>query len=193
MLKIEIEVKVRHRREADGTDHKRDLSVLLQIKRLIAFTFCDAPLRRPLSHKALFPVGSSSTSSLVLGGSRTWKMTIKAKNKASLVKPDAIWVVHHVFLIYHFIFSHKLNALTHNTYNADVAKLVCRGHGVIVQQTGCGHPARICVISKDDELVFVTSVTDPKQAFLNVRHDHSLANGMDASHQVWNVLNKEKA
>lgn len=35
-------------------------------------TFCDAPLRRPLSHKALFPVGSSSTSSLVLGGRRTW-------------------------------------------------------------------------------------------------------------------------
>lgn len=35
------------------------------------FTFCDAPLRSPLSHKALFPVGSSSTSSLVLGGRRT--------------------------------------------------------------------------------------------------------------------------
>lgn len=35
-------------------------------------TFCDAPLSKPLSHNALFPVGSSSTSSLVLGGRRTW-------------------------------------------------------------------------------------------------------------------------
>lgn len=35
-------------------------------------TFWEAPLSSPLSHKALFPVGSSSTSSLVLGGRRTW-------------------------------------------------------------------------------------------------------------------------
>lgn len=32
-------------------------------------TFCDAPFSRPLSHKALFPVGSSSTSSLTSPGS----------------------------------------------------------------------------------------------------------------------------
>lgn len=79
------------------------------------------------------------------------------------------------------------------TYNADVAKLVCRGHGVIVQQAGCGHPAGVRVVGEDDQLVFVTSVTDPEQAFLNVRHDHSLANGVDAGHQVWNVLRKEEA
>lgn len=34
-------------------------------------TFCDAPLSRPLSQSALLPVGSSSTSSLVLGGNLT--------------------------------------------------------------------------------------------------------------------------
>lgn len=34
-------------------------------------TFCDAPLRSPLSQRALLPVGSSSTSSLVLGGNLT--------------------------------------------------------------------------------------------------------------------------
>lgn len=44
------------------------------------FTFCEAPLRRPLSHNALFPVGSSSTSSLVLGGRRTWQSRKKLKH-----------------------------------------------------------------------------------------------------------------
>lgn len=76
------------------------------------------------------------------------------------------------------------------TYNADVPKLVCRGHGVIIQQTGCGHPARICVISKDDELVLVASVPNPEQALLNVRYNHSLAYGVDASDQVGNVLKR---
>lgn len=38
-------------------------------------TFWEAPLSKPRSHKALFPVGSSSTSSLVLGGSLTYKYT----------------------------------------------------------------------------------------------------------------------
>lgn len=36
-----------------------------------SITFCDAPLSRPLSQRALLPVGSSSTSSLVLGGNLT--------------------------------------------------------------------------------------------------------------------------
>lgn len=44
------------------------------------FTFCEAPLRRPLSHNALFPVGSSSTSSLVLGGRRTWQSQKKFRH-----------------------------------------------------------------------------------------------------------------
>lgn len=76
------------------------------------------------------------------------------------------------------------------TYNADVAKLVSGGHGVIVEQTGCGYPAGICVISKDDELVLIASVAHPEQALLHVRDDHTLAYCMDASHQVGNVLNR---
>lgn len=86
--------------------------------------------------------------------------------------------------------SRSPNTPSRHTYDADVPELVCRGHGVVVQQTGRGHPAGIRVISEDDELVLVASVSNPEQALLNVRHDHTLANGMDASHQVWNVLNR---
>lgn len=74
------------------------------------------------------------------------------------------------------------------TYYADVPKLVGRSHGVVVEQTGCRHPAGICVISEDDKLVLIAPVTHPEQTLLNVRHDHTLANGVDASHQVGNVL-----
>lgn len=77
-----------------------------------------------------------------------------------------------------------------HTYNADVPKLVSRGHGIVVKQTGRGHPAGICVISKDDELVLVAPVTNPEQALLNIRHDHTLADGIDAGHQVGNVLKR---
>lgn len=86
--------------------------------------------------------------------------------------------------------THTPNTPSHHTYDADVPKLVCTGHGVVVQQTGRCHPAGIRVISEDDELVLVASVSNPEQALLNVRHNHTLANGMDASHQVWNVLNR---
>lgn len=74
------------------------------------------------------------------------------------------------------------------TYDADVPKLVSGGHGVVVEQTGRCHPAGICVISKDDELVLIAPVAHPEQTLLNVRHDHTLADGVDASHQVGNVL-----
>lgn len=74
------------------------------------------------------------------------------------------------------------------TYDADVPKLVSRGHSVVVEQTGCRHPAGICVISEDDELVLIAPVTHPEQTLLNVRHDHALADGVDATHQVGNVL-----
>ena len=47
--------------------------------KMFFFTFCDAPLRSPLSHNALFPVGSSSTSSLVFGGRRTWQKNVNEK------------------------------------------------------------------------------------------------------------------
>lgn len=77
-----------------------------------------------------------------------------------------------------------------HTYDADVPKLVSGGHGVVVKQTGRGHPTWICVVSEDDELVLVASVTNPEQALLNVSHDHTLADGMDASHQVGNMLKR---
>lgn len=174
------------------------------------FTFCDAPLRRPLSHKALFPVGSSSTSSLVLGGRRTWENNMKEEikirlawcaphfqfHKGVLTLPNLMHQI--LYISYRLPVSstirYKSNVYTHpilpshHTYNADVPELVCRSHGVVVQQTGRGHPAGICVIGEDNELVLVASVTNPEQALLNVRHNHTLADGMDASHQVWNVL-----
>lgn len=78
------------------------------------------------------------------------------------------------------------------THDADVAKLVGGGHGVVVQQAGGGHPARVGVVGEDDQLVLVASVADPEQALLNVRHDHPLADGVDAGHQVGNVLNAEE-
>lgn len=75
-------------------------------------------------------------------------------------------------------------------YDADVAELVGGGHGVVVEQAGRGHPARIRVVGEDDELVLVASVADPEQALLDVGHDHALANGVDAGHQVGNVLQR---
>ncbi|TNN71116.1 hypothetical protein EYF80_018636 [Liparis tanakae] len=72
-----------------------------------------SPTWRPLSHKALFPVGSSSTSSLVLA-------------------------------------------------------------------------AGIRVVGEDDELVLVAPVANPEQALLNVGHDHPLADGVDARHEILN-------
>lgn len=87
-------------------------------------------------------------------------------------------------------YSHTANTPHPQTYNGDVAKLVSRGHGVVVEQTGRGHPAGICVIGEDDELVLVASVTNPEQALLDIGHDHTLSDGMDASHQVGNVLNR---
>lgn len=74
------------------------------------------------------------------------------------------------------------------THNANISKLVSSSHGVVVEQTGGGDPAWVCVICKDYELVFIALVTDPEQTLLDVRNDHSLANGVDSSHQVWNVL-----
>lgn len=77
------------------------------------------------------------------------------------------------------------------TYNADVSKLVSRGHGVIVEQTGCRHPAGIRVVSEDDELVLIAPIAHPEQTLLDVRYDHALANGVDASHQVGNMLQNQ--
>lgn len=84
---------------------------------------------------------------------------------------------------------HRPSAPLPQTYDTDVPKLVSGGHGVVVEQTGRGHPAGIGVIGEDDQLVLVASVADPEQALRNVRHDHTLADGVDAGHQVGNVLN----
>lgn len=99
--------------------------------------------------------------------------------------------------IFKLFYQYKLNTHTPNpphpcTYNADVAKLVGGGHGVIVKETGCRHPAGICVVSKDDKLVLVSSITNPEQTLLDVGHDNTLANGMDASHQVGHMLERRK-
>lgn len=100
-----------------------------------------------------------------------------------------------VKVLYHDSYKSNIdntNTLPLGTHDADVPELVSGGHGVVVQQTGCCHPARTRVVSEDDELVLITSVTDPEQALLNVRHDHTLADCMDASHQVGNVLKRRK-
>lgn len=77
------------------------------------------------------------------------------------------------------------------SYDADVAKLVGTGHGVVVEQAGRGHPAGVRVIGEDDELVLVASVAHPEEALLDVGDDHALADGVDARHQVGDVLNAE--
>lgn len=55
-----------------------------------SITFCDAPLSRPLSQRALLPVGSSSTSSLVLGGNLTCVERGK-KNQQAAEKQHNLW------------------------------------------------------------------------------------------------------
>lgn len=81
---------------------------------------------------------------------------------------------------------------TPHTHDADVPKLVSRGHGVVVQQTGRRNPAGIRIVGKDDELVLIASVTNPEQTLLHIRHDHTLADGIDARHQGGNVLQNQK-
>lgn len=49
-----------------------------------------------------------------------------------------------------------------NTHNADISKLIRGSHGVIIEQASSRDPARICIVSKDDELVLVTSVAHPE-------------------------------
>lgn len=77
-------------------------------------------------------------------------------------------------------------------YDADVSKLVSAGHGIVVQQTGCCDPARMCVVSKDDQLVLIASVTNPEQTLLHVGYDDALTNRMNASHQARNMLDTEQ-
>lgn len=80
------------------------------------------------------------------------------------------------------------NQTGNNTHNADISKLIRCSHGVIIEQAGSRDPARICIISKDDKLVLIASVTHPEKTLLNIGHNHTLPNSMDASHQVRNML-----
>lgn len=56
-----------------------------------SITFCDAPLSRPLSQRALLPVGSSSTSSLVLGGNLTCVESGRKKSASSREASHYLW------------------------------------------------------------------------------------------------------
>lgn len=62
----------------------------------------------------------------------------------------------------------NLTANGFSTHNTNIPKLISCSHGVIVEQAGGGNPAWVCVISKDDELVFIALVTHPEQTFLDV-------------------------
>lgn len=55
-----------------------------------------------------------------------------------------------------------------HTHHADVAKLVCSSHSVIIQESCCSNPPGISVISKDDELVLIPFVAHPDETLLNV-------------------------
>lgn len=82
-------------------------------------------------------------------------------------------------------------SLCPDTHDADVPELVGGGHGVVVQQAGRGHPARVRVVGEDDELVLVAPVAHPEHALLHVGHDDALADGVDAGHQVGDVLGEK--
>lgn len=85
-----------------------------------------------------------------------------------------------------------LPPVRHRTHDADVPELVGRGHGVVVKETGRGHPAWVRVVGEDDELVLVAPVAHPEQALLNIGHNHALACGVDARHQVGDVLEEDR-
>lgn len=79
-----------------------------------------------------------------------------------------------------------------STYDADVAELVSRSHGVVVEQAGRCHPAGVRIIRKDDELVLVPAISNPEETLLDVGDDDPLADGVDTRHQVGNVLQRRE-
>ena len=89
---------------------------------LILLTFCDAPFKTPRSHNARFPVGSSSTSSVVSNGRRTYKM-----------RPHSVFTFHMCTQISEMnLCSRTLhqNAIPsmNSTYNADISKFISPSH-----------------------------------------------------------------
>lgn len=86
----------------------------------------------------------------------------------------------------------KPRPLRGTTHHADVAKFVGSGHGVVIQEGGGGDPPRVGVVGEDDELVLVPFVAHPDEALLDVRHDHSVPDGLDPADVVGDVLRGEK-
>lgn len=78
------------------------------------------------------------------------------------------------------------------THHSNIAKLVSTCHSIVVQHSGTGDPARVCVVSKYNKLVFLPLVAYKVETVLNITHNHSLTHCMNSSDKVWNVLNKIK-
>ena len=77
------------------------------------------------------------------------------------------------------------------THNADVAKLICPTHRVVVKHACTCQPSWTCVIGKDDELVLLSLVTNKVEALLYVAHHNSLTHCVDVTDSIWNVLTKQ--
>lgn len=79
-------------------------------------------------------------------------------------------------------------ALLRPTHHTDVAKLVGSSHCVIVQEASSGDPAWVGVVCKNDQLVFISLVSNPDEAFLDIRHNHSVPDCLNPTDGVGNVL-----
>lgn len=79
-------------------------------------------------------------------------------------------------------------ALLRPTHHTDVAKLVSSSHRVVVQEAGSGDPAGVGVVCKNDQLVFISLVSNPDEAFLDIRHNHSVPDCLNPTNGVGNVL-----
>lgn len=78
------------------------------------------------------------------------------------------------------------------THHTNVAKLVCPSHSVIVKKAGGSDPSGVGVISKDNELVLVTLVSNPDETFLDIRHNNPVPNSLDPRYVIGNMLGKSK-
>ena len=78
-----------------------------------------------------------------------------------------------------------------NTYNSDVAKLVCSGDGVVVEEGGACEPARIRIIGEDDQLVLHSFVAQEVETFLDVWNNDSFSHRLDVDNEVRDVLKRE--
>lgn len=77
-------------------------------------------------------------------------------------------------------------------YYINVVKFVCFSYSVIVEKVGCGDLFGIGVISKDNELVFVTFVSNLDEIFLDIRYNYFVINCLDFRYVIGNMLGKNK-